>query len=143
MGLDSYLVASKFYWSHKPHQLIDPDLPEGYQPQYLKVKAAYWRKANHIHQWFVDNVQNGDDDCQDYFVSREQLLTLVDTCKQVLTDPAKLAPELLPTQSGFFFGSTDYDEYYVSQLQYTVDRIEEALTAFDERIWDFEYHSSW
>lgn len=143
MGLDSYLVASKFYWTHETHSLTDPDLPEGYQPQYLKVKVVYWWKANHIRQWFVDNVQGGEDNCQDYFVSRKQLVTLVDTCKQVLTDPAKLAPELLPTQPGFFFGSTDYGEYYVYQLQQTIDQIEKALAAFDEKIWDFEYRSSW
>lgn len=25
-------------------------------------EIGYWRKANHIHKWFVDKVQGGDDD---------------------------------------------------------------------------------
>lgn len=27
-------------------------------------EIGYWRKANHIHKWFVDCVQDGEDDCE-------------------------------------------------------------------------------
>ena len=30
--------------------------------------VGYWRKANHIHKWFVDNVQEGIDDYREYYV---------------------------------------------------------------------------
>lgn len=61
---------------------------------------------------------------------------------KVLDDPS-VAEELLPTQSGFFFGSTIYSEGYVEDLEYTVKQITEILenTDFDE--WDIVYHAWW
>jgi hypothetical protein len=47
--------------------------------------VGYWRKANHIHKWFVDNVQEGNDDCHEYYVSIEQLHELRDTCFDILS----------------------------------------------------------
>ena len=76
-------------------------------------EVAYWRKANAIHKWFVDNVQSGKDDCDSYEVSREQLVKLLGDCEQVKAHN-ELAEELLPTQSGFFFGSIEYDKWYFS-----------------------------
>ena len=38
-------------------------------------------------------------------------------CDKVLDDNS-LAEELLPTRSGFFFGSTDYDEWYFEDIKY-------------------------
>ena len=32
---------------------------------YEDNQIASWRKANAIHKWFVDNVQDGVDDCGD------------------------------------------------------------------------------
>ena len=62
-------------------------------------------------------------------------------CKQIL-DNRKLASELLPTASGFFFGSTEYDEWYYDDLKRTVDMLEPLLTEEYED-WDFHYQSSW
>ena len=45
--------------------------------------VAYWRKANAIHKWFVDNVQNGTDDCGKYRVTVDQLKQLVKACKDI------------------------------------------------------------
>ena len=36
-------------------------------------EAGYWRKANAIHRWFVENVQDGKDDCGEYFVPPSSL----------------------------------------------------------------------
>jgi hypothetical protein len=63
----------------------------------------------------------------------------------VLEDPAK-APELLPTQEGFFFGSYEYDEYYLDDLRDTHDML--ALELSEERLCGepnvyFVYRSSW
>jgi hypothetical protein len=69
---------------------------------------ATWRKANVIHQWFVKNIQDGEDDCKQYSVSTEQLKELLKLSKQVQKEPDR-APELLPTQGGFLFGSTEYN----------------------------------
>lgn len=138
-------------------------------------EVAYWRKANHIHQWFVENVQGDEDDCQEYRVSREQLQTLLETVNTVLqasvlipgkvtngysismagsnyvetpiledgkriADPS-VAQALLPTQEGFFFGGTDYDEYYHADLEHTRDALTAALGQQDDS--EFCYQSSW
>lgn len=58
--------------------------------------VGYWRKTNHIHNWFVQNVQNGEDDCDTYIVSREKLIELRDACQQVL-DIAKMKNGTLQT----------------------------------------------
>ena len=106
-------------------------------------QVGYWRKANQIHQWFVDNVQDGEDDC-DYHneVTKECLEDLLCICQQVL-DNHDLAYELLPTQSGFFFGGTEYDEYYFDDIKDTIEIIKNVLetTDFDKEM--IYYVSSW
>jgi hypothetical protein len=114
-----------------------------YGAQEVKFRVAYWRKANAIHKWFVDNVQGGVDECQEAWVSREQLQQLLDICKEIVESPKK-GDTLLPTQSGFFFGSTEYDEWYMSDIRFTAERLEKILTdpAFAKDV-DFYYQSSW
>lgn len=145
MGLDMYLSAKRYMWYNETElkdQLGAPiDLPEGIKVEEVTVQAAYWRKANQIHKWFVDNVQEGKDDCGTYDVERSQLLELIGLCKQIQAD-GKQAEELLPSRSGFFFGSTEYDEYYMHDINSTVIQLERALT-LDEKQWCFQYHASW
>lgn len=50
----------------------------------IEEEVMYWRKANHIHGWFVENVQFGNDDCHPYYVSDEKLRELLDTCEKVI-----------------------------------------------------------
>lgn len=110
----------------------------------ITLPVGYWRKANQIHNWFVQNVQDGNDDCKDYSVEREDLETLLGICEKVLEDPS-LAEELLPTSSGFFFGSTDYDEYYEQELRETIILLTKLLsdTRLNSGNVDFVYSSSW
>lgn len=154
MGLDMYLNARRFLWvfhdgtgeDAEPARRLQESFTKiaeaGMQPSYVIAQAIYWRKANAIHRWFVENVQDDKDDCRSYPVSRKQLANLADLCDQVLKDPS-LAPRLLPRQSGFFFGSTDYDEWYAKDLTYTRDRIKALLAMPALERWDFEYQSSW
>ena len=102
--------------------------------------VGYWRKANQIHNWFVQNIQEGNDNCRDYWVSDETLELLLKICKEVLKDKSK-AKKLLPTTSGFFFGGTEYDEDYFDEVKRTIEILEKALKYKDEL--DFTYHSSW
>lgn len=135
--------------------------------------VVYWRKANQIHKWFVDNVKDGIDDCDYYEVSKEDIEKLLNLCKEVLdktiTKKGKVAngrtykdgtwqnnyedglvivnpdvaEELLPTQDGFFFGSTGYDEYYLEDLKHTVEEFEKILKEFDFENNYLVYTSSW
>jgi hypothetical protein len=146
MGLDMYLEAKRYLWESRPGEKQIAEKIAGLigtskRVTEITARAAYWRKANHIHQWFVDNVQKGDDNCAEYSVSRERLSELVALCKTILANRDQ-AKELLPTQEGFFFGSTDYDQYYFGDLQETIDQIESTLAEFDDS-WSFYYQSSW
>ena len=103
--------------------------------------AMYWRKQNAIHNWFVKAVQNGRDDCKKYWVSREQLKDLRDLCVEVVQNKEK-AKTALPTSEGFFFGGTDYDDYYFEGIKETASRLTILLNSASEE-WEFEYQSSW
>ena len=82
----------------------------------IKLPLAYWRKANHIHGWFVKNVQGGNDNCAEYSVSRKQLDLLNTAATATLSAPSR-AKEYMPTTEGFFFGSSDYNDYYFEELR--------------------------
>jgi len=156
MGLDMYLSAKKYFWTSGRGQQRNRDdeisdailnlMPEigDMTPSHIEISAMYWRKANHIHDWFVNNVQNANDDCGKYYVSREQLKELADLCEQVLADPDS-ASEILPTTDGFFFGGTEYDQYYLDQCLKTAQDIRKLLEnpGLTEGRWEFYYHSSW
>jgi hypothetical protein len=152
MGLDQYLKAER-YLSPSPHygddvneafhavrKVLDIKLDTDYPSIRVRCMVGYWRKANAIHQWFVDNVQDGVDECQDAYVSRANLETLMNVCEQVLGDHS-LADDLLPTASGFFFGNTEYDEWYFESLKATITIIKNALSLDKE--YEFSYQSSW
>jgi hypothetical protein len=145
MGLDMYLTAEKYFWRDRKEPRIGC-IPKGFEAASVTVEAAYWRKSNQIHAWFVKNVQNGVDNCEKYDVSHSQLLELRDVCVTVLGDLSidlSIAPILLPVEDGFFFGSNDYDEVYFGDLQSTVNQIDKIMIGFDSRIWNLTYHASW
>ena len=149
MGLDMYLTAEKYQWG----AFDEEDTPitkavntvldtKGHQVSTIRINACDWRKANQIHAWFVENVQGGEDECQRHHVDMDQLKALVALCKEVLANKDK-AEELLPTQEGFFFGSTDYDGYYFVSLQETIDKLTPFISDEYWLRWDFYYQSSW
>lgn len=147
MGLDMYLNAKRFLW-HNEDAVIDKvseNFPEllGAKIKSVTAEVAYWRKSNAIHKWFVDNVQNGVDDCGEYEVTYEKLEELLELINKVLSEKGK-ASNLLPTQGGFFFGDTKYDDYYFDDLEYTKGQLEKLINNKESmRGWYFEYHSSW
>lgn len=158
MGLDMYIFHTN-RTSHSIDELLgitnigdlNPETLEA-QPflplreyEYLKGmfsifhEGAYWRKANAIHGWFVDNVQKGDDDCGYYELTREDLETLRAACAATLE--SKL-PGCLQPRSGFFFGSTVIDDWYWADVRSTIEQIDKLL-AMDWDAHRFFYHSSW
>ena len=163
MGLDMYLRASEYVYRHNFNRQIDEDTinpvfneivsrleledvidKTGFAGITVDVPMGYWRKSNMIHHWFVNNLAEGVDECQPIYVRREDLEQLKETCIEVIANPES-AEELLPTGSGFFFGSTDYDEYYLEDLRYTSRLIAKLLD--DTRLASgntyFTYTSSW
>ena len=136
----------------------------------IREEIGYWRKANAIHNWFVKNLDDDADNCKDCYVEVEHLEKLLETVNKVLEvsklvngkiqngsifkdgkeipimvdgkcieDPT-VAKKLLPTTEGCFFGSIDYNEYYIQQLEETKKILEESL---EEDNGDFYYRASW
>ena len=128
-------------------QIKDDHLINKEETAYLvqgEFEVAYWRKANQIRQWFVDHIEEFDeDDNGDYYeVTKELLEDLIVDCKYVL-DNHDEADEVMPSSSGFFFGSTDYDEWYFETLENTIEMCERVIKETD---WDNEivvYTESW
>ena len=192
MGLDQYLYRKSYVrnWEHmspeelhqitvkknkKKHPWIDPKNITS-----ITELVGQWRKANAIHDWFVQNVQDGEDNCKEFDVELSQLQELYDACvlvrdntklvdgqikngssyKQVdgklveekIMVPGKtvvdksVAEDLLPTTSGFFFGSTDYDEYYMQDILDTIKILEPILKLEVPKGFyspDYTYRASW
>lgn len=173
MGLDMYLYARKYVsgvnygrdgdggfqvlLNRELDTIIEPlglnrkDLDQDTPSAIIGVKVLQWRKANHIHNWFVDNVQDGEDNCKDHYVSREKLEELLSTLGEVLDihydrhngDPDITVEDLLPTAEGFFFGGTEYDDYYWSEVERTYEEVNALLNNEKFNNFDFEYSSSW
>lgn len=157
MGLDMYLIK------RKKNDANDDSFNE----------VAYWRKANQIHNWFVENVQNGIDDCGYYEVSKQELQGLLADCRDVLKYAEcelqemdgglekidgewkqttmmgrkiinkDVVADILPTSSGFFFGSTEYDEWYLRDIENTIEQLNEVLNDTDFEKDAIFYTSSW
>lgn len=154
MGLDMYLNAKKYVqdWEHQHEDgIIPPDtiakkaaalIDIHFPVTNIEMRVGYWRKANAIHQWFVNNCQDGTDDCRPSYVSHEQLKELRSACASIIKDHS-LAAELLPPQEGFFFGSTDLDEWYFNDLKDTIEIIDGITAHPNYKGLEFYYCSSW
>lgn len=148
MGLDMYLNAKRYLWTF-PEDGEDAVAAKaiaqllglsGKRVKQVEAEAMYWRKANAIHKWFVDNVQEGTDDCGNYAVSKEQLEELRELILEAIETKNS---SLLPPTSGFFFGSDKVDDYYWDDLSTTASGITKMLEDFPSEQWEYEYHSSW
>lgn len=168
MGLDMYLTKKTYIGANYEHRKVSgkcdikidgKKLPIQFNRiSYIIENVGYWRKANQVHKWFVENVQNNVDDCGEYSVSFEQLNELLSLCLQIkercklmsgvvqngytfdgagnktpIMEDGKMmtnqefAHRTLPTASGFFFGGTDYDEYYLADIEETIEIIEPLI----------------
>ena len=131
MGLDMFLTVRK-----KSNPVWDWEDEED----------VYWRKANQIRKWFVENLEYEQDPKSDSLenvrVPKEKLEELLDTVTTVLNNPY-LADELLPTEAGFFFGSCNYDNWYFNQLESTKRQLEEILSTTNFETEDVYYDESW
>ncbi len=61
---------------------------------------------------------------------------------KIVVDPS-VAKELLPTTSGFFFGDTDYDQWYIEDIANTIEIIQNVLETTDFDTQMIAYISSW
>ena len=162
MGLDMYFYARKTtYKSHAKWNKSEVD--ETNYPEDLKVFAdyiydcnfksvdietyyqiGYFRKFNALHSYIVKNFAGGRDNCQNIFLSKgnvEQIKAALDEALEAGTE--EKAKDVLPTQSGFFFGSTTYDDFYFEDVKEATDLMQMLLDNFDFKNYELIYGASW
>jgi len=153
MGLDMYLYKKHYVknWDwmsdnerhtisvKKGKKKLDHIKPD--RICYVMEQVMEWRKFNALHKWFVDNVQEGVDDCKECFVDESDLKMLLETLTYVYENK-DTAETILPTAQGFFFGSDEIDEYYWEEVKSTIIQLKDLLEE-DNKGASFYYRSSW
>ena len=162
MGLDQYLTAKKYIakWSYGDgykdrwvtQEFQDalpmdaPDITQYSQFAGISIEypVGYWRKANAIHNFFVQEVGEEVDDCREMWVDRDVLVELRSRCDDVLKadNMEEMAQEVgLETVGGFFFGDTSYGDWYKDDLRLTIDICDHVLALPEE--YSIYYQASW
>lgn len=116
----------------------------------LKIEegVAYYRKANFLIPFFETMSERKVENCVYLPVNKSWIEELQERCKTLLDlvevdkleDKEYVIPkkaiekayELLPTQEGFFFGSTSYDEYYFMKIHNMYKSCSGILEEFDK-----------
>lgn len=111
MGLDIYFTKRKYNTAE------DADNEDIEQSEEI-YEEAYFRKVNFLVSFFEKYDENLLES-NELIVSRDMVDELISTCNKV-SDNHSLAEELLPNCEGFFFGSTDYDEWYFKDVQQVI-----------------------
>lgn len=123
MGLDQFLYRYRLY-----------------NTGYEKEEIMYWRKANEIQNFFDTHVEEVEN-CEPIKVELGDLIVLKNRCKEVIENKS-LANDLMPTMSGFFFGTTDYDDWYFESLKDTYDKINNIVKEHQDDDY-YEYYAWW
>ena len=166
MGLDCYLYRETFVdydgYDKKTDEFVQPTVTLKYKntknkrlhnrtfkPAYIVEEVGYWRKANHIHRYFVEKCGGGIDECQRIDVSFEDLLKLKNICQKIIQEANEtanwdiMAEKLLPTQHGFFFGGVEYDSYYLDDCKRLVDIVNQLEKDSSDSFSSIYYRASW
>lgn len=99
----------------------------------VTVRVGYWRKVDPLHQWFVDHVQEGHDDCRPAYVAPDILMELANRLDRVRHDPERAGDDFL------LDGDAAMD---TSEVDYTLQTLQHAQR-LQERGWDIYYRASW
>ena len=164
MGLDMYFYARKTTYKSfskwdEPNSANEVNYPKDlktfsdyiYDRNFKSVQTetsyqiGYFRKFNALHSYIVKTFANGIDNCQDIILYKEDVEQIKKVLDEVLNahQQVEKAKELLPTQSGFFFGGTDYDEYYFEDVKDAADLMQSFLDNFDFEKYQLVYRASW
>ena len=170
MGLDMYLYAEKYESKYRDKTLSYPKELEELLKKTNKYhiasktttyKIGYWRKFNALHYYIINHFAYGKDEGQKIYLLKSDLLEILEVLKKVEKsfETAKIkeekddyiiyenpiAEKLLPTKDGFFFGSLDYDNFYLDDIKISIKIFEEVLKLLEERPEEYViyYQASW
>lgn len=141
MGLDMYVERITSVYTH-PQATKENPYAGNYRIVDTRDEVCYWRKFNALHNHIVNTYANGVDECQRIPLDQQDVTDIVELLKRVKDDHS-LAPKLLPTGAGFFFGSTEYNEWYFGDVENAIEQLEKVLleTNFDKQ--EIVYQASW
>lgn len=138
------LIAKNYDWKIYlyTNAILDfPDLEEKLQREiemsYLEYDA-HFRKVNFLFAYY-ENQGKMVDECF-ALTDTDDIDDIISRCERVLKDH-KLANTLLPTQSGFFFGSTDYDEWYFKDVKNCLNQMKKYRKLLTDGVTAFVYFS--
>jgi len=144
MGLDAYLTKKTYIGANWKFNEIAGNINITRQGELVPIKfdrvtyilenMAYWRNCRAIHQWFVDNLQEGNDDCRPVELERSTLERLLSECKRVILDPSRMNA-LIPSPY-----TEEEENRYFAELRDAVLVLEEVLSEPGN---EYEYNSSW
>ncbi len=115
---------------------------KGKKRHYIKVVRTDIEMVNNLikHNHLLKFFEYGEN-LSKMMITREQVKDCITACKEVLSywgkeDFVDVAKEKMPTQSGFFFGPTEYDEGYKECLEEDLEYFKYILehTNWDEDI---------
>lgn len=123
MGLDIYYLKTKKRGLKKieskvsgelERELYDLEWHESLKTEHHATEVGYQRKANFVYAFFENSI---DEDTQVAVASKDEIEELLEKCNLVLEKKSEsISEETLPTQSGFFFGGIDYDDWYYDKV---------------------------
>ena len=115
-----------FYSKYYERKYSSWDTEKKYGYDRIMDQVGYWRKANQIHNWFVENVQDGEDDCRYHReVTEDDLQDLLSMCEKI-KEIAILKDA--PVVSGYQFSNGQATTLYEDGAQIVnADEIEELL----------------
>lgn len=172
MGLDMYLNRKRVL-SWEDQIKMKEEMKVENPVISVEEEVAYWRKANQINKFFMKRDIDGEgrqakvdiNDLKELLRICKRLkreLKLIDGKIHTGTKYSKeggveemyadgkiiankeLAEELLPTEAGFFFGSTDYDEWYYKQIVETIPVLEKIISEHNDAYdMEYSYYASW
>lgn len=88
-------------------------------------ELGYFRKVNFLVKFFEEKGFDTPNQTP-LVIHKKDAEDLLSRCNEVLADHSK-ADTTLPTMEGFFFGSTDYDDWYFEDVKEVRDFVQDTL----------------
>lgn len=136
---------------------IDGYNTNNYELFHVSDTERYYCKANQIQNYFEERFYEDGNDCDsdeyDNVVTKIDDLTIDDIIARInnIESNKETAKEEFPTTEGFFYGSTEYDEFYFeknNEFKSDLIELQKIRNEINEKLKNTDYHaiitySSW
>lgn len=153
MGLDSYIYTASKDLANAFAEYIEISSGDDFLANLARTRGVigYWRKFSALHDWMVQNIQGGDDDCGKYELDYDDLVALREKVKRAII---KHDMDIFPPSTGFFFNPVDYEDWHWNNMQNLLNFLDFLFMNVENRKgnvhfigdeWDarIEYQASW